>query len=432
MPLLKVSFFHTLPSAFFAVLLAIIYQFEISKTWAYWGFEAYKSIGSVALSLTLVVILSFFIPTKLDTRSFCLSMIHYLFFIPSLLNLASTGFEWNYFIAIFISISLILITSAVPLRSLVFKPLRSRSLAFINFTILIIVVTLIGAFGGLASFNLDLLSVYEFRREASANLPNIFGYVFSITSKVVAPITLIFAIRFRSWFLAVTSLFLILLLFGMTHHKSVIFLPIFVGMLYFILQSRRPLQLIISCFIVIAVISALEIFYLFIIDLNSLTIFTNLIVRRVFFVPPFIDSVYLDFFAESPKFFWSTSRFGAGLTNNPYDVSGAFLIGSEVFSRESTAANAGIIGSGFSHAGHTGIAIYAGFLGVIISFLQAYGKALGHKLTTAISISLVLTVVTSSDLTTVVLSHGLAFLFLLLLFFPRNKSFRKIMKVGAQ
>ena len=81
-------------------------------------------------------------------------------------------------------------------------------------------------------------------------------------------------------------------------------------------------------------------------------------------------------------------------------------------------ANAGMIGSGFSNAGVIGVAIYAMAIGFLISVLNAYGRRIGHAFVTAASLSTLFNLVTSTDLITAILTHGLLLLLLLLALFP--------------
>lgn len=429
--MLKPAFFHVFPSLLFALGLAIIYHYEISRVWAYWGFEPYRSFTSIAISFVLIFITSTFIPATTDTRGIALALIYYIFFIPSFLSLATFSFKIDYLIAICASFIIIVGMSAIKFKPFRLRVLKDNDFLAVNMVMLISVILLLIIFGGLNSFNLNIFSVYEFRREAFSNLPSAFGYIFSGTSKIIIPIILVFAIKLRSWPLALMTFILITFLFGMTHHKSVLFIPIGSAALFAIMHYRKSMRILVFAFLALSLVSIFEIIYFSFAGGEFPALFSNLIVRRVFFVPPFLDQVYLDYFVEKPKYLWSTSRFGLGLASNPYDLTSALLIGNEVFTREGLAANTGMVGSGFAQAGHTGILIYTVLIGAIIAFLHAYGKVIGHKLIVSISGPIIITVVTSSDLSTAILSHGIALLFLTLLVFPRKK-YQKFLRGGTQ
>jgi hypothetical protein len=418
---MKSPFFHVVITSAYAPLLVAVYLLEISEKWSYMGFG---KIGSAFDAVTVVLIaitIAAFIPFKFDTRSFLLAVIHYTFIVPSLVISAANSLHATYTAAILIAVVLVFIFSAFPLRALRLRRLTIRYFFIFIGALLLITVMLLAVYGGTRSFNLNIFAVYDFRRDAAATMPGIFAYGFLAISKVVAPLVLILAIYLRSVLGFLVSSVLVVLMFGMTHHKSVLFLPLFTVMFYLVLRRSLDLRLIGFAFLAIVVIAALEMFYLFHIGVSEPGIFNSIIVRRVLFVPPLVDLTYINFFAEAQKLLWSTSRLGFGLADNPYGMTGPFLIGVEAFSREDMSANTGIIGSGFSHAGYLGVVVYSTLLGLLIAFFQAFGRILGHGLVSAASVSVVMTITISSDFATVLLTHGLLLLIALLSIFPRER-----------
>ena len=94
-----------------------------------------------------------------------------------------------------------------------------------------------------------------------------------------------------------------------------------------------------------------------------------------------------------------------------------FVIGSEYFSDPEMSANAGAIGSGFANAGLFGVALYSLSIGVLIGVLNVYGKRIGHATVAAVSFVVVFYVVTTTDLVTAFLTHGLLLLLIVLALF---------------
>lgn len=403
-------------------LLLLVYVVFIAERWSNMGFEAIGSGLDVTLAFLISAATAMALPGASDTRGILITSIFYLFFIPSLVISASTGFDLQYFLAVFIASCIVILFSLYPLRALRVKRVSGRLIAAVTGLVVFGSISAMAASGGFVHFNLDLLSVYDFRRAASAEMPQIFGYIFSGVSKVVAPILLIFALRLRSPLLFVLSCAAVLILFGMTSHKSVLFLPVFTVVCYLFLERARAkgLWLILLLFLSIPAISALEVAYAALIDPSYPALFTSFIVRRALFIPAYLDQAYIDFFSGVEKYYWSQSRISFGLVDQPYDVGAPRLIGREVFDRPEMSANAGMIGSGFSNAGYMGVAVYAMFVGLLISFLQAAGKIVGHALASAVSLSMVLTIVTSTDLVTAILSHGLLVLLAFLAVFPED------------
>jgi len=406
----------------YASVLLVTYVFNISQNWSYMGFQQIGSVWPVVASLFLSSTFAAFIPVAIDTRSFLLTVLHYTFFIPSFLILASIGLDFEYLFALVICFFFVFSTSSLPLRTLGVTRLTRKAFFAVVGILLTLSVALMAAYGGLGSFNLNIFEVYEFRREASAGMPAVFSYLFSGVSKVVAPMSLALAIYFRSTFLFMLSSICIILLFGMTSHKSVLFLPVFVVAFFLALQKAKSIKPILYLLIGVGFVSIMEIIYTAILSPAQPGLYNTFIIRRALFVPPLLDSLYIEFFRESQKLYWSTSRFSLGISDNPYDLSAPFLIGREFFGRDEMSANTGIIGSGFSHAGYVGVMLYSVLAGLLLAFLRAYGRIVGHPLISAASLSIFVSIVTSTDFATAILTHGLLLLIVLLMFFPKEGS----------
>jgi len=78
-------------------------------------------------------------------------------------------------------------------------------------------------------------------------------------------------------------------------------------------------------------------------------------------------------------------------------------------------ANAGWIGSGYANAGMFGVYLYSVMIGLFFSFLNAYGRKLGGRLVITLFTIPVFTLLRSSDLTTMFLTHGLLISILILI-----------------
>lgn len=418
---MKFAILHSIATIIFSSLIATIYVFEISTNWAYMGFHSLRSTPAMLAALFISFLYASLLSGRRDVRNFMLIVLHYVFFVPGLIISATYEASQYYFLCLILAHSSILISSIIPLRSVRIVQIAKRSYFYIVLLAMTSAVALIAIYGGLQRFNLNIFLVYDFRRDSAAEMPAIFGYFFSGVAKVIAPMTLALAIYFRSLWLAVVSMGLVVLLFGMTHHKSVLFLPFIVAAMYYLTQYNRAIFYITLIFIFVAGVSVAELLLIYAMGGEGRANFTSIIVRRVFFVPPLLDSIYVNYFLDAPKLLWSTSRFGLGLAENPYGLTAPFLIGTDVFSREGMSANTGIIGSGFSHAGVAGVAIYSLLLGLMISILQSFGKVIGHELVFAASVSIIMSVASSTDLTTAILTHGLLLLYMMLLIFPRDR-----------
>jgi hypothetical protein len=276
-------------------------------------------------------------------------------------------------------------------------------------------------FGGTTHFNLDLDRVYEFRRTAAAELPAITKYLYSNISNVFIPIGLMIGVMFRNRTLAIFIIASSIAIFGMTHHKTVFFTPFITLLLYFLFKKTKNPSQLGWLFILIAGTSLLEVCYLkYILKENVPGIFTSYSIRRTLLAPAVLDKIYVNFFIDNFKYFWSTSKLSLGLIKVPLDSSAPFLIGISFFGDEGMSANAGILGSGFSNAGLWGAALYASITGFLISLLNSYGRILGHSFVTSISVMTVIFIITTTDIVTAILTHGILSLLFFLSIIPKS------------
>jgi hypothetical protein len=204
----------------------------------------------------------------------------------------------------------------------------------------------------------------------------------------------------------------------MDHHKTTLFVPFILVMLYIFFVYSKQTSAIGIIFILITLFCISEFVYMrYIIDSDGIAYVNSYIIRRVIFTPAMLDSIFVNFFSSNEKYYWATSRFGSWAMESPYPVTAPYLIGEKYFSDPSMGANTGMIGSGFSNAGLYGVFLYSMVVGMLISSLNVYGKRIGHATVAAVSLVSVFYVVTTTDLTTAILSHGLLLLLVMLSLF---------------
>ena len=278
------------------------------------------------------------------------------------------------------------------------------------------------AFGGLSTFNLNLEKVYSFRSLASENMPGFFSYIYSNFSNVLIPTLIVLGVTFRRWLFVLVGLFCATILFGMTHHKSVLFTPFAVIILYFFFQKIISPSGVGLPLLFALLLAVFEILYISeILKLDFTAIYTSYYVRRTLMVPPMLDSSWITFFSDFPKYYWANSKFGLGIAEAPASISAPYLIGREVFGSERMGANGGLIASGFANAGLIGVFVYSSLTGIVIGLLNTFGRFLGHEFVAALSCPIVLIIVTSTDFATAILTHGLFLLVLLLHLVPQKR-----------
>lgn len=409
---------HLILSVLYAAGLSWLLLHEIVPVWHYMNYAGEFSVPGIAAALCASAYLGASVPRGLTARTMIVTSLNYLFFVPSAVYISLSNPSVYHVISfVFIFIGVYYVSG---IRSLWFTiaPVRQNTIFALIFALIVSAVATQAAFGGLRHFSLDIEKVYEFRTIAAEEVPSIFGYIFSSVTNVLVPLALALSLRFRRYVLAALIVAFTVVLFGMTHHKSVLFTPFVVLLLYLFFANARSPYLIGGAFLAIPVIAIAEVVYTwYFVGDEGVAYFTSLVVRRVLFTPPMLDSLFVDFFSQNPVYYWSTSRLGAWALESPYGVTAPFMIGIEYFSDPLMSANAGAIGSGFSNARLFGVALYSLFIGVLIGVLNVYGKRIGHATVAAVSFIIVFYVVTTTDLVTAFLTHGLLLLLVVLALF---------------
>ena len=410
---------HIITTLVYALFLSWLYVNAVSARWGYMGFKSEYTAQSLVLILLVSLILALFLPDKPDTRGLVLTVIHHWFSIPSVVYYFFSDASWLYFLSFVIFIVCINFFSKIRIPTIIGPQIKIQHFLYLNLVLILTSLLAYVAFGGLSYFSLSLSAVYEFRRIAAASVPGVMGYVFSNVSNVVIPISLLLCFTLRRYTTIAFIVVLAIILFGMTHHKSVFFTPFLIIGFYYAFQRIKKLSTMGWVFLTLPLIALVQVIVIReLYGFDAISQITNLFIRRLLFVPPMLDSFYVEYFTENPLYYWSSTKFGLGIAEQPYERTAAFVIGTEFFGDDDMSANTGAIGSGFANAALFGVIIYSSLIGLMISMFHAYGHRLGHAFVSSVCLMSILNVVRSADLTTAVLTHGLFLLFILLILLP--------------
>ena len=267
--------------------------------------------------------------------------------------------------------------------------------------------------GGLGNFNLDFSKVYDYRSQVSeASYVGVMAYLIPWTTKVVGPALMGMALYNRNYIVALVVLFMHVLWFGFSSHKSVVFYPFLVIGLWAWFRNYRSFSPIILM-AVFAIIASL-VFWLYSGDI----LYASMFVRRVFFGVAKNTFDYFIFFTGKPNVYWSNSLTSM-LLDYPYHASPAKLIG---YWRDTEASvNNSFISTGYMHAGGLGVFIYGVFAGVLFRVIDGLSKTYTQVL---LVLSAVLissrALILSADLLTAMLTHGVGFAILLSILMKGN------------
>lgn len=407
------------------LLFQFVYQEFITEIFGYQGYSNEFSLSNSVLSVTFLLVLLFFAGKDSSPSASFVSCIICFIFVPSMVLFSGQNLPVEFLAITFFAIFLIIfISKKIKLRTV--KAPKIDNNKIISFLFYFTAINIIGivVFGGMRYLNFDLSRVYDFRRDAAAAIPGIFGYTNSIVAKVAIPFGVALAYTNKRWIYFCLFFACSFLLFGLTHHKAPLFTPLVVLLIikYGDLAKfsyRLPLFL-----AAVIIISGLDLYWFETETDETLAgWFGALFANRTLLVPAALNFIYIDIFSNIEKYYWATSKITAGLIKSPYDLNAANLIGDLVFGNSDMSANTGWIGSGFANAGYFGIFLYSIILGLWLSLLDAYGRKLNGKLVFALFFISVFTLITSTDFTDMLLSHGLVFAILVLFFIsPKNES----------
>lgn len=376
-----------------------------------------KYFESIIISAIIAIILIFFTDKNAKISNIFAFMI-YIFLINPFLTLyghmdLSRIFVYVLVIAFVLTVVIAessnLESSNVNLR----KTCRSRYayLAVVILVTLFVYAQLILG-GGWQGFYFNLLDVYGVREQFFEKLGPFMGYLVPWQANVLNMSLLGVAIIRRSYLLFATAGCMQLIIFLFTGFKSYLFAPILVIILLLIMNnvSARKLFAIFMSGTTILLLALACIYYYF----NDV-VFVSILMRRLFFVPAFNHYIYYDFFENSDKLLLSKSILKSFVTS-PYTGKIENIIALEYYNIDGS-ANVGYMGDSFAQFGYVGMIIVSILLGWLLRYLNTITKDITFNFYMPLLIIPMMSLINSS-FQTVLITHGLVFSILILLFCP--------------
>lgn len=406
---------------FILIKLAIdfSYVYFVSPLYAYAGLLTDINVLKLAESYLLVFLLGLYYPKNLRIPSDFLLFFFYLtLFIPMASIYALKNGNFLFFYAI--CFCFVLMKSGRKLASWFRIPtVKSGRKIFIAFAFLAILgmFSLIFARGGMSSFNLNIWKVYELRRVAGATIySGAFAYIMPLVGKVLLPSLFAYCLWKSKKTGALLLLFLEILYFGFTHHKTMLLYPFLSLGIFFFFKTSNPLRKILSAFIFL-LLSSIILFAVF----DSITLLT-LFIRRALFVTADLHFVYYDFFRDFGQIFMSNSIL-SNLIPYPLDMPVPNMISLFYTGHDRTWMNAGFLATGYMHFGYLGMFAFSLIASILFALVDKISK---NSLPMWLSICIVFPSfmsLSSSDLTTSLKTHGILLSLIVLWFISSNKRF---------
>ncbi|CDG98908.1 hypothetical protein; putative membrane protein [Xenorhabdus bovienii str. puntauvense] len=385
-------------------LLDIAYINFVSPLYKYTGFHKNLDISQYLIGWILFFLLLYLSPHNIKkTSDYFISQAIFSLLTPLIVLY---GMDFNLTIEpIFYSILSILF-----IKSLICLPIKPPKIPIIkngeyifyitSFFMVLYLVFWYVLSGAVKNINFDPRKVYDFR-EINSNLTDIsiLAYINEWVYNVFSLSLLGYALWKKKYILFTFVFICQIFFYSISAHKSVLFTPLFVIGIYCYFRHTRALSTI-PLFFSSTIIIGLILYN----TIGEIT-FPSMFIRRVFFVPAQLTYIYFDFFNQNDYEMWGNSilksiRPSIYAEGVPKAI--GVYIGNDIY------ANNGYISSGFAQAGAVGILLYSLILGIYLKWLDIWSNKVPELW---LSIILVITplrsLLISSDLFTVMLTHGL-------------------------
>ncbi|MEU3846957.1 hypothetical protein AB0E44_08170 [Micrococcus terreus] len=230
----------------------------------------------------------------------------------------------------------------------------------------LLVLTYFAVTGNL-SFN--VVSLFDTRstrfeyRSVIASGSGLLGYLVRFQGYVIGPALLAVALQRRNWLGVFVGLASQIAIYSLTAYKIVLLsIPVIILLVLVSGAKRRLSAPALAATMSIGVVLGGSVDRML-----GQPYFSELFINRLLVIPGFLTGAHINIFEAAEKFWWSDSIL-AGLIDQPYTTSSAFLVGFAVTGTFETTANANIIASGFANAGWFGVAVeLAVFLVLLIA-----------------------------------------------------------------
>lgn len=249
---------------------------------------------------------------------------------------------------------------------------------------------------------------YEIRHETAHSISPFSHYSLGQLLKALIPSLILLGISLKRYWLTVAGCLVLGGLFMVYPHKTT--LVMLIPLLLFGLVNDHRKQ---TGYMLFGLVAAILVTV-------ALTAWWNimpesLLVRRIFFTPAFITHAYTEYFRDTPVFF--SHSFMGGFFQYPFELEPAFEISRTYFNSSVMRCNTGFIGDGFLNFGYAGMVTFTVLTAALFQFIaQLKLKPLYFGLS-----FFILYEISNSSPVTLLLTHGLLLLLLIMTFVLRNR-----------
>ena len=397
----------------YKLLLDYIYKEITSISYAYYGFVSQGDSFGLLFSWGLFAFFTYMMVqqwNRINDFTFSVLFILYLIrLVPTTTIIANVPQPNGYLFAIFVFWLLIFIFSFFfhypGYKPLIRKAKGNSNILLFTTIFLSLIVLLVSGVYAHFRISFDLLDVYGLREEARGfDMPLVLVY-FWAASAYVLPILFVYYLTKRNTIICFLLAFVILLNFSIDGSKSIIFSLFLFLFLHFLYNSY-----IIKSFPVLLIVALLvAIFENLVFDSG---IVHHVLIRRVFFVPSFLDTLYYDFYTNH------LSMIEKG--NMPIE----FLLSDYYWGNSDMRANNGLYSDSLVNYGAFGFIIFPIIIMIYVNLCNKYFQYAEKEILVATAIIFAFTL-QSSALTTALATHGLFLLSVIIYFISSNNYLNK-------
>jgi hypothetical protein len=410
---------------FLIVLIKLLLEYSyinyVSTMYAYEGYVYDFILNKYIIGWVSYIIIYILLFQKKNVNLYIIYIFMYLFYIlPNTVYYSLSNQDTlSYFIIVLPFVCIVLFT----FNNIIKSPLSFRKgklfILFASFIVVVIVLMHLYITTG-GRMVLSFSDVYDFRDTyGEKSLSGIFGYLNGWSSKIFIIVLFAWSIDRKKFFLIFLSSILLFLLFSLSGHKSVL-KGLFLVLFFYYLAKKDNKSKIILFYFLLLISSTL-----LLMNMLNINMLGALVIRRLLFVPAHLNFIYLEFFSQNEFIYWSNSIL-SGFIDYPYSLAMSHVIGAYL-GHPDMGANTGFIPSGYAHFGVFGVIIYTSIAIVMFNFINAMSKKLNLYFLLAIIFIPIQTLFISSDMFTVLLTHGLL-VAIFALWLYTNKTF--YLKIG--
>lgn len=268
---------------------------------------------------------------------------------------------------------------------------------------------------GTAKFQLNLMDVYSVRQKISNALASarLLAYVGTWTWTVITVFLIAWSVRYKKWIYLALLLAIQVYFFGMTSAKAVLFYPLLVFIAYWFAQpNKRLIWLLYSVILMVCIGIAEEMI------LGSY-LWNHVLVRRVLWDAGRLNWSYYELYSKIGHVYMSDSVL-RHVIGYPFKLPPQYMVGLFAYSHPDANADTGFLGTAYMHFGPAGLIAFSLIVGLLlrITDVLTHGRV-PVWMGTAIVIGPYYALFNDSDLTTALLTHGLALALLVLFLYGR-------------